>query len=85
MLGHRYSPLIDTTTNMSHDDLAIVDEEDDSARVPADQPQSNAPSLHTQLPSDFSSKESKIWYLVRHHLTRHAGAGVMASVAYFDP
>lgn len=85
MLGHRYFPLLDTTIDMSHDDLAIVDEEDDGVRVGTVHSQSNHPSTDTQLPPEQTSKGSKIWHLVRHHLTRHAGAGVMASVAYFDP
>ncbi|KAF8587287.1 natural resistance-associated macrophage protein [Ramaria rubella] len=37
---------------------------------------------------DISSARSvhlQTWHTITHHFTRHAGAGVMASVAYFDP
>ena len=69
-------------------DPAIVDEEDDSARARPDHPQTTSTTfIDAQLPSQrsLSSKGSKIWYIICHHLARHAGAGVMASVAYFDP
>jgi hypothetical protein len=74
---------------MSHDDLAVVDEEDDISCVQPEHSLTRSPAFtDTQLlpPSaTMSSKGSKIWHTIRHHFTRHAGAGIMASVAYFDP
>ncbi|KAF8489582.1 natural resistance-associated macrophage protein [Gautieria morchelliformis] len=70
---------------MSHDGLAVVEEGD----VQPEHSQTNSPALtDTQLlpPREtLSSRGSNIWHTIRHHFTRHAGAGIMASVAYFDP
>lgn len=75
----------------SQDDMSIMEDEEE---YPVSQSTTHINSnsqAHSSLPprrsrsSQFKKALSKAFYTTVYHFKRHAGAGVMASVAYFDP
>ena len=59
-------------------------DDSDEERISVKTPE---PSLVPRIPLGrrVLSTSSAVAHTVGHHFKRHAGAGVMASVAYFDP
>ena len=77
------------TTSMPLDqDVEVYEEEDGISCVQNEHFQTDQGLTSPQLPlpqTMSSTRWSMIWPVIRRHFARHAGAGIMASVAYFDP
>lgn len=70
----------------SQEDISIMeDEEDRPTYLPALRNDIRVQAARDSRPLKLRTALSKAFYATIFHLRRHAGAGVMASVAYFDP